>query len=363
MWAAVDYLTMTSVAVKVPRIEKIAAVDRRAFEREAKIVASLRHDNIVHVVDANTSGTEFDPYLTTELIYGETLAHTMRWRGAMAAGQAASVGAQLTDALTAVHQAGYAHRDVKPENAVASHGDGEVKLIDFGLAAPTNAPDGRPFAGTNGYYAPETAKAYLLSEIEGLEVGTPLPSPASDIYAAGLVVHEMTTGKHIFDAGLQGILQQARGQVPPLSQIRSDVPRSLDKLIRHMTAHDPKDRPTAAEASDGLREIAAEHRDARGGTVIPVQGLDRRQGPEVALPPTPAQEPPAPRASTGGLSPVSEVEKHRSAPALPNRESAASNQVRHQSSQGPARPQNHAAADPARKQPGQGRALRKELGP
>jgi Tol biopolymer transport system component len=183
------------------------------FEREARAVAQLNHPHICTLHDVGPN------YLVMELVEGETLGARLK-KGALSIEQVLRYGAEISDALAAAHAKGIVHRDLKPANImIAKTG---VKVLDFGLAkAPqdetitlTNA-----VMGTPAYMAPE--------QRSGKEC-----DPRTDIFALGLVLYEMTTGR-----------RAAQGEAPPLEQL----PEKLAHVIERCLEQDPEDRWQSAK--------------------------------------------------------------------------------------------------------------------
>src|SRR5579864_6944986 len=182
-----------------PRLDREVAIKVSAerfserFEREAKVVASLNHPNICHLYDVGPN------YLVMELVEGPTLAERIA-KGPIPLDDALKIATQIVEALDAAHEKGITHRDLKPGN-VKIRPDGTVKVLDFGLAkvAPARAGDSENsptlsmaatqagfILGTAGYMSPEQAR------------GEPVDKRA-DIWAFGVVLHEMLTGKRVFE--------------------------------------------------------------------------------------------------------------------------------------------------------------------
>ena len=181
------------VAVKVIRPEMHTAIVTERFRREAVTLAGLSHPNIVPVYEADDA--DGFPYYTMQFLEGETVADRLR-KGPMPAEEVRKVGRDLLDALELAHAHGVIHRDVKPANVFLT--DGRAVLVDFGIAKRVpqqgDAPDGGEElttpgvrVGTPGYMSPE--------QLSGAEA-----TPASDLYAAALVIYEAYTGRHWLEA-------------------------------------------------------------------------------------------------------------------------------------------------------------------
>ena len=216
---------------------------RERFDREARALSALSHPHICTLHDIG----EYDgkPFLVMEHLQGQTLAERLAG-GAMSVDEALGVGIQIAGALDAAHRRGIVHRDLKPSNIVLTKGG--AKLLDFGLAktgAPAVAASGASLAptfegsltaqgtilGTIQYMAPE--------QIEGLEADA-----RTDIFAFGVVLYEMVTGRKAFDGRTPASLIGAilKDQPPPVSLVQPLSPRSLDRVIRRCLAKDPDDR-------------------------------------------------------------------------------------------------------------------------
>jgi len=233
VWEATDGVLGRTVAIKLLRAgyaDDSQFVDR--FRAEARHSASLAHPNIATVHDYGEE--DGASYLVMELVRGEPLSRIITDRGPLGPEEVASLLGQAAAALEVAHQAGVVHRDVKPANIMVTE-DGMAKLTDFGIAralhgsAMTKTGE---VMGTAQYLSPEQA------------MGRPA-TPASDIYALGVVGHEMLTGRRPFDAEtpVATALSQVNDPPPPLPD---DVPESLRDLISACLAKEPDDRPASA---------------------------------------------------------------------------------------------------------------------
>nr|WP_235681111.1 PASTA domain-containing protein [Tomitella gaofuii] len=235
------------VAVKVMHAEFAADpafVSR--FEFEARSVAGLKDPGLVSVYDQGIDGEH--AFLVMELVRGGTLRELLRERGPMPPHAATAVSRPALAALAAAHRAGLVHRDVKPENVLISD-DGDVKLADFGLVravAGTHATSSSVMLGTAAYLAPE-------------QVSTGHAGPASDVYAMGVLLFEMLTGRTPFtgDTNLAVAYRRIEEDVPAPGSVIEGVPREFDQLVRRATERDPAARfQDAAQMGAALESVA-----------------------------------------------------------------------------------------------------------
>jgi len=211
-------------------------VDR--FRREARAAAILNHPSIVGVYDWGT--TEDTYFMVMEFVRGTNLRAVLSDQGRLAPAQVVEVALPVLAALDHAHGHGIVHRDIKPENILISQ-EGVVKVADFGLArayadSAISQAEGT-VTGTVQYLAPE--------QIQGEPA-----DPRTDIYATGIVMFELLTGRAPFvgETSLAIAYQHLTDEVPPPSTIRPDVPGSLDQAVRHATAKDRADRPPSARS-------------------------------------------------------------------------------------------------------------------
>ncbi|ROO83870.1 serine/threonine-protein kinase [Actinocorallia herbida] len=224
------------VAVKVMHAH-LAQDDQfvRRFMGEAKAAAALSHPNVVAVYDQGTDGAY--TYLTMEYLPGRTLRDLLDERGRLPARDALGIMAPVLSALGAAHRAGLIHRDVKPENVLLTR-DGQVKVADFGLArAETDSKQTKTgmIIGTVAYMAPEQV-------IDGRA------DARSDVYAAGILLFELLTGRqpHQGDTPLSVAYAHVNDPIPLPSQLVPDIPPRIDALVMSATAKDPAGRPMDA---------------------------------------------------------------------------------------------------------------------
>src|SRR3954452_13211692 len=208
------------------------------FNREARAAARLSHPDAVSVYDQGTDGGHV--FLVMEYVAGSPLRQVLRERGRLSPAEAVAVMDHVLAALGAAHTAGLVHRDVKPENVLVTP-DGRVKVADFGLAraaagATVTAATG-PLIGTAAYLAPEQVRD-----------GT--SDARSDVYAAGVMLFELLTGRQPFsgDSAVSVAYRHVNEDVPEPSSVVAGIPGELDALVMAATARDPFDRPSDARA-------------------------------------------------------------------------------------------------------------------
>ena len=238
VYEAMDTRLDRVVAVKVMNAG-LAADEQftKRFIREARAAARLSHPNAVSVFDqGDDDGLLF---LAMEYVRGHTLRDQLRDRGPMVAMAALSMLDPILSALAAAHDAGFVHRDVKPENVLITD-DGRVKVADFGLAralitSGSVASSGGVLIGTVSYLSPEQV-------LEGTA------DARSDVYSVGVMLYEMLTGRkpHQGDSAIQVAYKHVHEDVPPPSRQVGGIPPYLDALVARATARDRDLRPADA---------------------------------------------------------------------------------------------------------------------
>jgi serine/threonine-protein kinase len=249
VYRGLDLHLQRPVAIKVlgPQAAAIPGYADR-FRQEARLVASLRHPNIVQIY---TFGELHGlTYMVQELLPGPTLdaqiADAARRGAPLAPPVVISIVAQLAAALDAAHAAGIIHRDVKPANALWN-ADGALVLTDFGIAKDTVGAVEQTQAGlvmgTPAYMSPEQAQ------------GRPL-TPASDIYSLGVVIYELLAGRVPFadDSPIAVALAHVQAAPPPLAALRPGLPSAVEPVVQRALAKDPAARFASAGAlAEALR--------------------------------------------------------------------------------------------------------------
>jgi Tol biopolymer transport system component len=231
------------VAIKV--LPATRASDEHAlarFEREAKAVAALSHPNILAIHDFGREGDLV--FTVSELLEGETLGERLK-STPLPMRKAIDVGAQMARGLAAAHSQGIVHRDLKPDNVFLTH-DGQVKVLDFGLATMEQTPiseeertqtrmpaqtDPGTVLGTVGYMSPEQVRGHQTDH-------------RSDIFTLGAILYEMLAGRRAFAGSTPADTSSAilSSDPPELHDLDRDVPPGIEMLIRRCLEKNPEER-------------------------------------------------------------------------------------------------------------------------
>jgi eukaryotic-like serine/threonine-protein kinase len=241
VYLAIDQRLDREVAIKVMHADLATDEDfLRRFIREARSAARLSHPGVVAVYDQGEDAGSW--FLVMEYVPGHTLRDLLAERGRLTPREALALLDPVLDALGAAHWNGIIHRDMKPENVLLAD-DGRVKVADFGLAravtTATSNQDSKVLLGTVAYLAPE-------------QVERGVADARSDVYAVGILLFEMLTGRKPFegDTPIQVAYQHVHSDVPAPSTIVPGIAPALDLLVRQATSRDPDARP--ADASELL---------------------------------------------------------------------------------------------------------------
>ncbi len=305
VYRASDLTMHRSVAVKLIRGVDGVALDEEIagrFLREAKNTARIQHEHIIEVFDLGRS-EDGDMYFVMELLEGESLSTKLRRDGKLPVAVGVHIARQMCAALNVAHAAGIIHRDLKPANVMlierAGRGD-YVKVLDFGVAK-SYTPDQQTqlthtgmLVGTVEYMAPE--------QIMGRTV-----DGRTDIYALGVVMYRMFTGKAPFrDGGVPALIHAHLNVFPkPMTDTAPEVPGALDRVVLRCLAKQPEQRYESMEEVSRALAHALEPADL-GLMSLEYDGDDPYDGgdkTEVAKPsedlvtkPRPAAQRPAPSA-------------------------------------------------------------------
>ena len=248
------------VAIKVLPPHLAADADALArFEREAKAVAALSHPNILAIFDFGKDGEI--AFAAMELLDGETLRERLV-AGALPSRKALEIASQVATGLAAAHARGIVHRDLKPDNLFLTR-DGQVKILDFGLArqtevhgsksqllaAPTQGPGTEPGAvlGTVGYMSPEQVRGETADH-------------RSDLFALGVVLYEMLTGRRAFAHGsaVETMSAILREEPPEIETLGERFSPALARLLQHCLEKRPDERfQSARDLAFDLKSLAS----------------------------------------------------------------------------------------------------------
>ncbi len=261
-----------------PRIDRVVAIktirkdrytgeesESRAlarFEREARAAGKLSHPGIVTVFDVAEDGDEI--YIAMEFVEGESLRAQMTRRPRFMLRDAVHVLAQVCDALGYAHAHGVVHRDVKPDNILCL-ADGSVKLADFGIARLATATATHTAIGTPRYMAPEQWRG---AEVDG----------RTDLYAVGVMLHELLTGDSPFNArSTTQLMYVVLNDAPRLpSHIDPNLPKVVDIVVQRALAREPSARyRSGAELARALEALV---NDVPTAPVEPVRLTILRRG-------------------------------------------------------------------------------------
>lgn len=254
IYAGLDTRLDRPVAVKImhPHLANDEAFVSR-FIKEAKATAVLSHPNIVSIQDQGwNEGGAPAVFIVMELVEGSTLRDFINEQGALTVEQLFQFINPVVSALSAAHRIGIIHRDIKPENILISK-DGRVKIADFGLAAgaiigQTMTAESSVVLGSVSYLSPE-------------QVQRGIADARSDIYALGIVMFEMLTGKKPYDGEtpIQIAYKHVNERIPNLQSINEKIPQEISDLVFAATSPNPDQRPKDAEVLlNQLRSIQAQ---------------------------------------------------------------------------------------------------------
>jgi eukaryotic-like serine/threonine-protein kinase len=269
VWRAFDTALGRTVAVKVFWSGAADDSDAARRESEKKLLASVSHPSLVTLFDAHLSTNELS-YLVMEHIDGGTLSSVIN-EGPVAMRDAASLAADLGEALHVIHRAGIIHRDIKPANILlrpplTDDHTFRAVLADFGIAYVMDAArvttPGMAM-GTAAYIAPEQVRGHA-------------PTPASDIYSLGLVLLEALSGRRAFEA--QTPVEAISVRLTASPEIPGDWGYGWRSLLTAMTALDPDARPTALEVSRRGRALDTPDAQPAPTRAVPLaagEGTDR----------------------------------------------------------------------------------------
>ncbi|HYN05409.1 MAG TPA: protein kinase [Vicinamibacteria bacterium] len=272
VYRATDTKLGRDVAIKVLPAEVAQDPERLArFRREAQLLASLNHPGIAAIHGLEEADGQL--FLVLELVEGEDLAERLK-RGPLPLDEALAIAKQIAEALEGAHEKGIVHRDLKPANVKLTP-DGKVKVLDFGLAkawsgggasgtssgdlsqSPTLAQTGTAaglILGTAAYMSPEQARGKAVDK-------------RADIWAFGVVLFEMLTGRRLFEGEtLSDLLAAVLKTAPDFTALPAGVPPRVRRLLGRCLRKDPKER--LHDIADARIELADEEEATPAGSSV-----------------------------------------------------------------------------------------------
>ncbi len=247
VWLASDERLQRPVAVKVLLPESVNEISLQRLEREARAAAAVQHPNVVHVFDyvEDTGRT----LIVMEFVEGDTLLELLSAGKTIALNEAMELTAQICDGLEAAHRQALVHRDLKPGNVMITS-DGVAKILDFGIAKRTGRTEVRltktgAVVGTPQYMAPE--------QLTGETVDY-----RADVYAAGLILFEMLSGRPPFRGKTVGLLLTSIVTEAPDFEplVARGIPPDVIAIIARAIQKDPLQRwPSALVMANALRVL------------------------------------------------------------------------------------------------------------
>jgi eukaryotic-like serine/threonine-protein kinase len=252
VWEAEDLDLERRVALKL----LLGAADPERFAREARAAAALSHPAICRLYDYGEA--EGRPYIVLEYLGGGTLENRLASGEPLPDDEVARIAREVASGLAHAHGRGLVHRDIKPGNVLFDE-RGAAKITDFGIARMLSEPtltEAGTLLGTAAYISPEQARGERAT-------------PASDVYAFGVILYRMLTGRLPFEAEspLELAAMHKRADPPPVSSLRSDAPPELERLATAALAKRPEERPQDGSAL--LAAIEGEPETAATAVLVP----------------------------------------------------------------------------------------------
>jgi serine/threonine-protein kinase len=249
VYRGIDKAHNRIVALKVLNVTKTAPNAIERFRNEARIHGGVRHPNIATMYEY----LEFDgaPCIAMEYIDGETIDERLRSRGALPLKQALEIFERIVDAVGYLHSRGIIHRDIKSNNVKLSE-SGAVKVLDFGIAKSADSPRltvSGAMIGTPQYVSPEQLHGDPADE-------------RTDIWALGVLLYEMLTGRLPFEGGSMAAVMDRVGKAsyPAPTRVNPALPREIDRVVGLCLKAKPEQRYQSAEAL--LSDLRAQHEEA-----------------------------------------------------------------------------------------------------
>lgn len=289
IYKATDLALGRTVAVKILRPSLTSDPEfLKRFRQEARNVANLSHPNIVTVHDVGQDGNTH--YIVMEYIDGDDLKHIIRTQAPFSIDRALSICIKICAGVGYAHRAGLVHADVKPQNVLVTESD-NVKVTDFGIAQALSMTQPRERQrvvwGSPHYFSPEQAQGDA-------------PTPASDVYAIGIVLFEMLTGRLPFVGADQQELALAhiRETPPNPSDLNPNIPEHLDRIVHKILSKEPAARYRTADqlgrilisyrrqghiTTDNIPQVEGETVSPDTGVTLPPSANSERVQPSAPL--------------------------------------------------------------------------------
>jgi serine/threonine-protein kinase len=301
VYLATDTLLQRPVVLKLLKRGSLTVEQVRTTQlREARLASAIDHPNVCAIYDVGETRTDIDDhesdepeaYIVMQYIPGKPLDKIIS-EGAANLQLVLSAGIQIADGLSAAHSLGIFHRDLKPANVILTEG-GLVKILDFGLARRLNVDSVEfdPSAPSKPRVAPSasatyTARGGTIAYMAPEQFVTGQSSVQSDIFALGLILYELATGRHPFhrpDAqDFQSIRAIQFADPPPIREINPSLPRELESVILRCLEKQPSARfASAADLRESLKTIMmAMHLDGVGAPGEAITLLPSQRAPQV----------------------------------------------------------------------------------
>ena len=222
VYEARDVIFKREVALKIIKYDNAKKIENLIrFQNEARFSAAFNHPNIVKIYDYGEYNNL--PYIVTEFVRGQTIRDVLDYKRCFSLNESCSIMLQLCDAVHEIHSKNIVHRDIKPQNIYYSS-DGSIKLGDFGisilLGSGMNVSENRKIMGTAQYLAPELVYGEK-------------PTFQSDIFAMGITLFELLTGRVPFDAKdpHDVAVMQVEQEVPSPLKTNPDLPKEIEEIV------------------------------------------------------------------------------------------------------------------------------------
>jgi serine/threonine protein kinase len=259
---AKDLNLQRQVAIKILREDLIEdPAFRVRFLQEARAAANMVHPNIVTVFDFGHDDKRY--FIVMEYVEGTELKTLMRRRGPLPVDEAVDLMIQICAGVGYAHRAGLVHCDLKPQNILVT-ADGRAKITDFGIARALAAIDADERSdivwGSPQYFAPEQAAGEA-------------PSPATDVYALGVILFEMLAGELPFEAADPTLLAEMHQVAPPpsLRNFNPAVPSSVEQIVYKVLSKEPSARYRTADQLGRVLETFAVRSETLPPKLIPAE--------------------------------------------------------------------------------------------